>query len=94
MQHWTEIRLHHLVYVAHLWSIRLLLLAVALLTAGFLSGYRINVSSSIPRGLYQVVAETAAVPRGSIVITCLPEPWGRFALQRRILRRGDCVGGT
>jgi conjugative transfer signal peptidase TraF len=55
------------------------------------SGLRINLSGSVPLGIYRVVAE---VPhRGSTVLLCLPEPVALLAKNRGYLRlNGKCPG--
>ncbi len=76
------------------WWVRAALLAVALLGAGVLAGFRVNVTRSCPLGLYRVVGDASAVERGSVVIVCLPPEWARFALRRGILGPGHCDGGS
>ena len=78
---------------APLW-IRITILCVAVLGIGVLAGYRVNVSHSLPLGLYRAQGEATPIIPGSIVVVCLPEAWSKFALQRRILGRGDCAGGS
>lgn len=90
----VEIRLKQLREVVRLWWVKLSLFIVAVLAIGALSGYRVNVSRSLPLGLYRVIGDSTAVKRGSIVIVCLPEAWSRFALQRGILGPGRCPGGS
>jgi conjugative transfer signal peptidase TraF len=70
------------------------LLGVALLGAGVLAGFRVNVTRSYPLGLYRVVGGASAAERGSVVIVCLPPEWARFALRRGILGPGHCQGGS
>ncbi|MET0399127.1 MAG: conjugative transfer signal peptidase TraF [Longimicrobiaceae bacterium] len=76
------------------WWVQAALLAVALLGAGVLAGFRVNVTRSYPLGLYRVVGDASAVERGSVVIVCLPPDWARFALRRGILGPGHCEGGS
>lgn len=76
------------------WWVRISLLAVVVLGAGMAAGFRVNVSRSLPLGLYRIVGDRSTVGRGSIVIVCLPREWTRFALQREILGPGHCDGGS
>jgi conjugative transfer signal peptidase TraF len=55
-------------------------------------GLRVNLTPSLPRGLYRLVA--GAPRRGAIVLACLPEPQAAWALARGYLLRGDaCPAG-
>ena len=64
-----------------------------LLTTAWRSGVRLNLSPSLPVGLY---LEVRGVPvRGSIVLACLPLSVAAFARARGYIPRGDrCPGGT
>lgn len=73
---------------------KFLLLTLILLGTGVVAGFRINVSGSLPMGIYRVEDGTTALERGSIVIVCLSERWSRFALDRSILGSGACPGGS
>jgi conjugative transfer signal peptidase TraF len=90
----AEARLARLHCVMRLWWIKISILIVAVLGIGVLAGYRVNVSSSLPLGLYRALGDATAIRRGSIVVVCLPEAWSRFALKRRILGSGQCAGGS
>lgn len=94
MRRTVEAGFNELRNAARPWWIRLCLVIVALLAGGVLGGYRVNVSRSLPLGLYRVIGNKTAVERGSIVIVCLPEAWSRFAVQRQILGPGHCTGGS
>ena len=74
--------------------VRAAFFGVALLGAGLLAGFRVNVTRSYPLGLYQVVGDASAAQRGSVVIVCLPPEWVRFAMRRDILGSGHCDGGS
>ena len=76
------------------WWARLALAVVTILILGTIGGFRVNVTRSLPIGLYRVVGDAASVRRGSVVIVCLPKVWGRFALQRSILGPGHCGGNS
>jgi conjugative transfer signal peptidase TraF len=71
------------------------LIAVVILGgAGLLKwwGYEINVSGSMPIGLYEVTADSIYV--GQRVAVCLPEDVAAVALERQYVGRGFCPGGT
>lgn len=87
-------RLRELFEVGGEWWARLALSVVSILILGAIGGFRVNVTRSLPIGLYRVVGDAAAVRRGSVVIACLPEEWGRFAVRRRILGPGHCDGNS
>lgn len=76
------------------WWMKLALLLAVSLGASALAGFRLNVSDSLPLGIYRVVNNISAVERGSIAVVCLPETWSRFASRRRILGSGTCPYGV
>jgi conjugative transfer signal peptidase TraF len=55
------------------------------------SGLRINVTESLPIGIYRVV--DAPITRGAYVLACPPEWAGKLARDRGYLWRGPCPGG-
>ena len=57
-----------------------------------LAGWRINTSSSMPRGLYRAVGTD--IRRGAIVAACLPGEIARFGLERNYLHPGSCPDGV
>lgn len=61
---------------------------VVLLVAAYAGGVRLNVTSSMPLGLYQQV--DSRVERGALVSGCLPDSLARFGQARGYLP----VGGT
>ena len=63
---------------------------VALLAAGWLAGLRLNLTGSLPVGLY--VASRAVPIRGAIVLACLPPRVAAFARNRGYVPRGGCPG--
>jgi conjugative transfer signal peptidase TraF len=66
---------------------------VALLAAGRLAGLRLNLTGSLPVGLY--LASGAAPSRDAIVLTCLPPDVAAFARERGYVPRGGgCLGGV
>lgn len=66
---------------------------LVLLAAGWLAGLRLNLTASLPVGLY--LASGAAPVRGSIVLACLPPAVADFARERGYVPRGDaCPGGV
>ena len=64
---------------------------VALLAAGWLAGLRLNLTGSLPVGLY--LASRAVPVRGAIVLACLPPALAGFARDRGYVPRGGgCPG--
>jgi len=66
---------------------------LALLAAGWFVGLRLNLTGSLPVGLY---LESRATPvRGAIVLACLPPEVAAFARERAYVPRGGtCPGGV
>lgn len=56
-------------------------------------GVAINLTSSMPRGVYWPVNRTQ-LQRGDFVAVCLPSMINQEGLQRHYLQRGDCPGGA
>jgi conjugative transfer signal peptidase TraF len=54
------------------------------------AGFRINVTESLPVGIYRVVQ--APITRGAYVLACAPEWAGKLARERGYLWRGPCPG--
>lgn len=66
---------------------------LAVLAASAAAGVRVNLTPSMPRGLWWVV--DAPISRGTVVVACLPDQAGtREAARRGYLRAGSCPGGT
>ena len=76
----------------HTWSPLFWLLGAA---AGFvgvaLSGLRLNLTPSLPLGVYLLTG--GPIENGTLVAVCLPEAAGREGLRRGYLRPGSCLGG-
>lgn len=66
-------------------------LGAGLLLLGLL-GFRFNLSSSLPLGVYRVVAERPM--RGSVVQVCLTRDVAEFARRRGYLGPGACPGNV
>lgn len=66
-------------------------LAAVILLLGLL-GFRFNLSTSLPLGVYRVTSDLAT--RGSIVHVCLPADVAEFARGRGYLGPGSCAGGV
>ena len=65
---------------------------ISLLVAGF-AGIRLNLTGSIPLGLYQVAGSIHGLKRGDIVLACLPDSVAVFARSRGYLPGGGpCPG--
>lgn len=56
-------------------------LIVPLMVAGS-AGFRLNLTSSIPLGLYKVAGSQRALKRGDVVLACLPDSVAGFARDR------------
>src|SRR3989449_5161118 len=66
---------------------------VALLAIGWLAGLRLNLTGSMPVGLY--VTSRSAPVRGALVLTCLPAKVAEFAKARGYVPPGvQCPGGV
>src|SRR6266851_977069 len=66
---------------------------VVLLAAGWIAGLRLNLTGSLPVGLYLAVG--AASARGALVLVCLPPQVAAFARARGYVPRGGaCPGGV
>ena len=75
-------------------TLRQLVLSAALATAVVLalcSVVRLNVSPSVPVGLYRTVDEPVA--RGVLAVACVPPAAARLARERGYLAKGFCPGG-
>ena len=59
-----------------------------------IAGIRINLTGSIPRGLYRQHVLMSPLKRGALVLACLPRAVAEFARARGYLPRGKCPGGT
>jgi conjugative transfer signal peptidase TraF len=54
---------------------------------------RVNLSPSLPRGLFWLAAAGGARP-GDLVLACPPQGFARLALARHYLAPGPCRGGS
>jgi conjugative transfer signal peptidase TraF len=64
----------------------------AVVGLGALLGLRLNLTESLPRGVYRTITEEAV--RGSIVVVCLPLGAAELARARGYLGPGSCPGGV
>ena len=64
----------------------------AVVGLGALLGVRLNLTESLPRGVYRTITEEAG--RGSIVVVCLPLDAAELARERGYLGPGSCPGGV
>lgn len=69
---------------------------VMLLMVSGISGVRLNLSGSMPIGLYVIDGSAGSIPRrGSIVLVCLPRSVADFAADRGYVPHGGaCADGT
>ncbi|WP_317213731.1 conjugative transfer signal peptidase TraF [Stenotrophomonas sp. C3(2023)] len=71
------------------WAVGLALLPLLALCALWVSGFHINMTASLPYGLYREV--DVPVQRGVLVLACLPQgPHAELARQRHYLSPGHC----
>lgn len=78
---------------AMLW-ICLLTAIAGLLLSSHAAGIRLNLSGSIPMGLYQVVGDAAHLTRGEMVLACLPSEVAALAHSRGYVPRGGGCSGS
>src|SRR5215467_14375871 len=72
-----------------------LILSIALLSlagVAYAAGVRLNLSRSIPQGLYRRI--DAPIVRGSLVLTCLPRRIAALARERDYVHQGSCGDGS
>ena len=68
---------------------------LAALGGAWVTGLRVNLSASIPLGLYhERSTDPRGFSRGRIVMVCLPSSVARFARDRGYLPRGTCHNGA
>ena len=66
---------------------------LALTVGSRLAGLRLNLTGSLPVGLY--VASRGAPARGALVLTCVPQRVAAFAKERGYMPHGEeCPGGV
>ena len=69
--------------------------SAALLSAADSAGYRVNMSASMPLGLWRVTPVPPQIIRGMIVVYCLGDrQMAEMALERGYLGVGRCPTGT
>lgn len=75
-----------------LWILGAVMLSSAFGRAAFMGGCRVNLSSSMPYGVYRY-DDTPPV-RGGLAAVCLPEGWSALARERGYIRSGECPDGS
>ena len=70
----------------------LVVVLAALIGLGALLGFRLNLTESLPRGVYRTITEEPE--RGSIVVVCLPLDAAELARERGYLGPGSCPAGV
>ena len=76
------------------WQVRSFLLLAGLVLVcwqGWERGYRLNVTPSLPKGIYKLKEEAPAV--GDVVGLCLEGEVAELAREREYLRPGSCKSG-
>ena len=76
-----------------LWPLLMLLtISLSLVAGAWFYGIRINLTPSMPKGLYRIV--DGPVQRGDIVSLCPPDPWGKLGKIRGYTGDGQCPDGS
>jgi len=84
---------HRMRHAPRVSSLLVLGLGVAgAIAAAHLLRLRVNLSPSLPEGVYRAVERPPA--RRSLVLACIPLPAARLALRRGYLAAGPCPGGA
>lgn len=71
--------------------IRLAIVTLALLALGYAGGYRLNVTASLPRGVYRLA--DGPLQRGDVVAFCLEGAAADLATSRGYIGVGCCPSG-
>lgn len=71
--------------------IRCVIAALALLALGYAGGFRLNVTSSLPRGVYRLT--DGPLRRGDVVSFCLEGAFADLARERGYVAPGSCPSG-
>lgn len=74
------------------WSLWLLIILGMVLWQLWAMGYRLNVTPSLPRGIYRNSEEKPAI--GDLVSFCLGQNQSALALERQYLESGSCPAGA
>lgn len=64
------------------------------LVAADSAGYRVNMTASMPVGLWRVTPAPPKIIRGMIIVYCLERPAAEMALERGYISPGRCPSGT
>lgn len=92
---WVNVHGRHEVQVLT-WLIAICASGSVLSAALRASGLRVNLSPSLPRGVYHAwpVVHGVSFRRGTIVLVCLPQRIAAFGRARGYLPAGDCPDGS
>lgn len=71
--------------------IRCVIAVLALLALGYASGFRLNVTGSLPRGVYRLA--DGPLHRGDVVGFCLEGAFAELARERGYVASGSCPSG-
>lgn len=67
---------------------------IACLAGAGLLGLRVNLTGSIPVGVYRVIGDASELHHGDVVLACLPDAAADLAHERGYVPRGGaCAGG-
>ncbi len=69
-----------------------ILVASSLLVWGL--GFRVNLSDSMPPGLYRIVPLNRPLKHGDMIAVCLPFSTAAFSRERGYVSLGNCPGGA
>src|SRR4051794_13163721 len=67
---------------------------LALSSLSYVTGLRLNLTGSIPIGLYRVIGDASNLKRGDVVLACLPPFPADLAHSRGYVPRGSACAGA
>ena len=70
------------------------LAAAAFIGGGYLWNVRLNITGSMPIGLWRIAPVSAPLRTGQIVSLCLPDEIARPAMERGYIGGGECAGNS
>ena len=70
----------------------LILICLVIMVIVYAKGYRINLTNSMPKGIYQI-QQDKDIQRDDLVSACLPTKIAKYAHYRGYLANGSCSNG-
>ena len=64
----------------------------AILLVAWAAGFRVNMSASVPQGIYRI--SNAPFSPGDMAGVCLPSDWSLLAMERGYIGTGSCPDGS